>query len=259
LGSWRREGAALLTQFLAGPTEKVREEKEETHRRGRRRRRFANWAREKGGEGWPKLVRGGRSSGRAFYRRAGARGAVELPDSVKLPGAAINGAQRRRGDATAGRYRRGRWSRGGGRSGAKLSCVAGWQRGGRRRRPEVTSARGRRTNDEAADPWGRLVRGSERARERVADGWGRLVSEREGEVKSGCRVRGSRPQLGRKRGARARGKRGVAGVGPRFGPTGQGEGFFLFLFTFQTSFPFLPLFILKQIFCEYSKCLENRI
>jgi hypothetical protein len=177
LGSWRREGAALPTQFLAGPTEKEREEKEETHRRGRRRRRFANWARGRGGEGWPKLVRGRRSSGRAFYRRAGARGAVELPDSGELPSAAINGAQRCRGDATARWYRRGRWSRGGGRSGAKLPCAAEWQRGGRRRRPEVTSARGRRTYDEAADPWGRLVRGSERVRGRVADGWGRLVSE----------------------------------------------------------------------------------
>jgi hypothetical protein len=34
-GSWLREGAARLTQFLAGPTEKEREEKEKTHRRGR--------------------------------------------------------------------------------------------------------------------------------------------------------------------------------------------------------------------------------
>jgi hypothetical protein len=34
-GSWLREGATRLTQFLAGPTEKEREEKEKTHRRGR--------------------------------------------------------------------------------------------------------------------------------------------------------------------------------------------------------------------------------
>jgi hypothetical protein len=52
---------------------------------------------------------------------------------------------------------------------------------------------------------------------------------------------------------------GVAGVGPRFGPTGRGEGFSLFLFTFQFPFPILPLFLLNKIFCEYSKCLENRI
>ena len=184
---------------------------------------------------------------------------MELPDSGELPSAAINGAQRRRGDATAGRYRRGRWSRGGGRSGAKLPCAAGWQRGGRRRRPEVTSARGRRTYDEAADPWGRLVRGSERVRGRVADGWGRLVSEREGGVWSGCRARGSRPKLGRMRGSAGAWEGGVAGVGPSFGPTGRGEGFSLFLSTFQFPFPILPLFILNKIFCEYSKCLENRI
>ena len=176
-------------------------------------------------------MRGRRGSGRAFYRRAGARGAVELPDSGELPGAAINGAQRRRGDATAGRYRRGRWSRGGGRSGAKLPCAAGWQRGGRRRRPEVTSARGRRTDDEAADLWGRLVRGSECARERAADGWGRLVSESEGEERAGARAR-RRAAVGPKAGSAGAwekgGSRAWAGIW-----SSRGERAFpLFLFTF---------------------------
>ena len=32
-----------------------------------------------------------------------------------------------------------------------------------------------------------------------------------------------------------------------------------FSFTFQIPFPLLPLFLLNKIFCEYSKCLENRI
>jgi hypothetical protein len=169
-------------------------------------------------------VRGRRSSRGAFYRRVGEGGAVELPDSGELPSAAINGAHRCRGDATAGRYRRGRWSRGGGRSGAKLPYAAGWQRGGRRRRPEVTSARRRRTDDEAADPWGRLV------------------SEREGEVWSGCRARGSRPKLGRMRGSAGAWEGGVAGVGPRFGPTGRGEGFSLFFLLFKSHFPFCPFF-----------------
>ena len=115
---------------------------------------------------------------------------MELPDSGELPSAAINGAQRRRGDATAGRYRRGRWSRGGGRSGAKLPCAARWQRGGRRRRPEVTSVRGRRKDDEATDQRGHSARGSERARERAADGWGRLASERDAGVeRAGARAR----------------------------------------------------------------------
>jgi hypothetical protein len=168
---------------------------------------------------------------------------VELPDSGELPSAAINGAQRCRGDATARWYRRGRWSRGGGRSGAKLPCATGWQRGGRRRRPEVTSARGRRTDDEAADPWGHLVRGSERARERVADGWGRLVSEREGEVWSGCRARGSRPQLGRKRGARARGKGGgLRALGRDSVQQGKERVFSFFFLLFKPHFPFCPFF-----------------
>jgi hypothetical protein len=41
-GSWLREGAAQLIQFLAGSTEKEREEEEKTHQRGGRSRRFAN-------------------------------------------------------------------------------------------------------------------------------------------------------------------------------------------------------------------------
>jgi hypothetical protein len=107
----------------------------------------------------------------------------------------------------------------------------------------VTSARGRRTDDEAADPWGQLVRGSERARERVADGWGRLVSEREGEVRSGRRAPGRRPQLGRKRGARACGKKGGLRVlGRDSVHQGKERVFILFLFTFQPSFPCLPFF-----------------
>jgi hypothetical protein len=187
-------------------------------------------------------VRGRRNSGGAFYRRAGEGGAVELPDSGELPGAAINGAQRRRGDATAGRYRRGRWSRGGGRSGAKLPCAAGWQRGGRRRRPEVTSARGRRTDDEATDSWGRLVRGSERARERVADGWGRLVSEREGGVWSGCRARGSRPKLGRKRRSAGAWEGGLRVLGRDLVQQGEERVFPFFFLLFNSHFPFCPFF-----------------
>jgi hypothetical protein len=157
-------------------------------------------------------VRGRRSSGDAFYRRAGARGAVELPDSGELPGAAINGAQRRRGDATVGRYRRGRWSRGGGRSGAKLSCVAGWQRGGRRRWLEVTSARGRRTDDEAADRWGRSASRSERARESDWQVGSACQREREG-ARSSCARAGAGRQWAEGGRARARGRKGGRGMG----------------------------------------------
>jgi hypothetical protein len=149
------------------------------------------------------------------------------------------------------------WSRGGGRSGAKLSCVAGWQRGGRRRRPEVTSARGRRTDDEAADRWGRSASGSERARESDWQVGSACQREREGARSGLARAEAGR-EWAERGGARARGG-GVAGVGPRFGPTGQGEGFSFFFLLFKPHFPFLPLFLLNKIFCEYSKCLESRI
>jgi hypothetical protein len=231
-GSRLREGAARLIQFIAGPKGKEGEEEGRTHRSGERRRRFTNWARGRGGEGWPGLVRGRRDSGRAFYRRAREGGAVELPDSGELPRAAINGAQRCRGDATAGRYRRGRWSREGGRSGAKLPCAAGWQRGGRRRRPEVTSVRRRRKDDEATDQWGHPARGSERARERAADGWGHLASESGAGRGAGWRARGGRPKMGRKRRSAGAWERGGRGLGPGFGPAGGGGSCSLFLFTF---------------------------
>jgi hypothetical protein len=177
-------------------------------------------------------VRGRRSSGGAFYRRVGEGGAVELPDSGELPHAAINGAQRCRGDATAGWYRRGRWSRGGGRSSAKLPCAARWQRGGRRRRPEVTSVRRRRKDDEATDQWGHPARGSERARERAADGWGHLASESGAGRGAGWRARGGRPKMGRKRRSAGAWERGGRGLGPGFGPAGGGGSCSLFLFTF---------------------------
>jgi hypothetical protein len=199
---------------------------------------------EEGEEGWSKLVQGRRSSGRAFYRRAEEGGAVELPDSGELPSAAINGTHSRRGDATAGAVPA-RTLRGGGQSGAKLPCAAGWQRGGRRRQPEVTSARGRRTDDEATDLRGRLVRGSERARERVADGWGRLVSEREGGVWSGCRARDSRPKLGR---MRARGKGGVAGLGRDSVQQGEERVFPFFFLLSNFYFPFCPFFFEQKNF-----------
>ena len=195
---------------------------------------------ERDGRGW---CEEGGARGELFIGARGKGGAVELPDSGELPSAAINGAQRCRGDATARWYRRGRWSRGGGRSGAKLPCAAGWQRGGRRRRPEVTSARGRRTDDEAADLWGRLVRGSECARERAADGWGRLVSESEGEERAGARAR-RQAAVGPKAGsAGAWEKGGLRVLGRDSVQQGKERVFILFFFfTFQPSFPFLPFF-----------------
>jgi hypothetical protein len=71
-----------------------------THRRGGRRRRFANCARGRGGEGWPRLVRGRRSSGRAFYRRAreGGRWSFLAPASYTvsplMPHSAAEGTPR---------------------------------------------------------------------------------------------------------------------------------------------------------------------
>jgi hypothetical protein len=192
-------------------------------------------------------VRGRRGSGRAFYRRAREGGAVELLGSGELHSAAINAAQRRRGDATAGRYRRGRWSRGGGRSGAKLPCAVRWQRGGRRRRPEVTSVRRRRKDDEATDQWGHPARGSERARERAADGWGHLASERGAGRGAGWRACA---EAGRRwaesGGARARGKGGGRGLGPGFGPAGGRRELFPFSFYFLISISHFAPFSFEQ-------------
>jgi hypothetical protein len=110
-----------------------REKRGTAHRGGRRRRQlFHELSSDEGGEGWPRPVQRRRSSGRPFYRRArdGGRWSFAAPVSCTAP--AINVAQRRRGDTTAGRYRRGRWSRGGGRSGAKLPCAARRRRRGQR-------------------------------------------------------------------------------------------------------------------------------
>ena len=111
----------------------------------------------------------------------------------------------------------------------------------------MTSARGRRTDDEAADLWGRLVRGSECARERAADGWGRLVSEREGGVWSGCRARGSRPKLGR---MRARGKGEVAGLGRVLVQQGEEKAFLFFFLLSNSYFPFCIFFFGTNYFVD---------
>jgi hypothetical protein len=202
-----------------------------------------------GGGWWLRPVRGRKELGRAFYRRSGAKGAVELPDSGELPGATINGAQRRRGDATAGRYWRGRWSRGGGRSGAKLPCVAGWQRGGGRRRwPEVTAAKRRRKDDEAADKRGYSARGSERAREREQLTGGVALPERgrRGAKRAGARARrqaGDGPreeERGREREGRPR-----VWAGSR--PSRVGEGFSSFSFYFLIPISLFASFSFAQI------------
>jgi hypothetical protein len=150
------------------------------------------------------------------------------------------------------------WSRGGGRSGAKLSCVAGWQRGGRRRRPEVTSARGRRTDDEAADRWGRSASGSERARESDWQVGSACQREREG-ARSG--LARARRQAGSGPREEERGREGgeLRVLGRDSVQRGRERVFPFYFLLFKPHFPFLPLFLLNKIFCEYSKCLESRI
>jgi hypothetical protein len=92
--------------------------------------------------------------------------------------------------------------------------------------------KGRRKDDKAADKRGLSARGSERARERAAGGWGRFARERESGCGAGWRARA---EAGRRwaegGGAQARGK-GGRGFGPGFGPTGGGEVFSHFVFTF---------------------------
>jgi hypothetical protein len=106
----------------------------------------------------------------------------------------------------------------------------------------VTLARGRRTDDKATDSWGRLVRGSERARERVADGWGRLVSEREGGVWSGCRARGSRPKMGRMRRSAGAWEGGLRVLGRDLVQQGEERVFPFFFLLLNSHFPFCPFF-----------------
>jgi hypothetical protein len=96
---------------------------DQRRRRGRRRKGLTG---EENDAGASRIVLGGgeERDGRSWCEEGGARGepfigargkggAVELLGSGELHSAAINAAQRRRGDTTAGRYRRGRWSRGG--------------------------------------------------------------------------------------------------------------------------------------------------
>jgi hypothetical protein len=121
---------------------------------------------DEGGEGWPWLVRGRRSSGRPFYRRAREGGAVELRGSSELHSAGHKcrtaPPRGHHGGAVPVRT----LVKGGGRSSAKLPCAARRRRRGRRRWPEVTAMKGRREDDEAADKRGHAASGSERERER---------------------------------------------------------------------------------------------
>jgi hypothetical protein len=74
-----------------------REKRGTAHWGGRRwRRLFHELSSDEGGEGWPRSVRGRRSSGRPFYRHAreGERWSFAAPVSCTAP--AINAAQRRR-------------------------------------------------------------------------------------------------------------------------------------------------------------------
>jgi hypothetical protein len=92
--------------------------------------------------------------------------------------------------------------------------------------------KGQWEDDEVADKRGHTAMGSERARGRAADGWGRFASEREAGCGAGWRAREGRPEMGRERrwSAGARGGRPRVWAGSR--PTGEGESFSLFLFTF---------------------------
>jgi hypothetical protein len=197
---------------------------------------------DEGGEGWPRLVRGRRSSGRAFYRRARKEGAVELLGSGELHSAAHKcrtaPPRGHHGGAVPSRTLvKGR----GGRSGAKLPCAARRRRRGRRRWPEVTAVKGRREDDETADKRGHPASGGERARER-----GRLTggddSPEGGRESVGWA--GARVEAGRKWAERG-GKCGcegeeAAGLGWE---TAQQGGRRVFLFFFFFSKPYFPFCI----------------
>ena len=138
------------------------------------------------------------------------------------------------------------WSRGGGRSGAKLSCVAGWQGRGRRRRPEVTPARGRRTDDEAADRWGRSASGSERARESDWQVGSACQREREG-VRSGPARARRQAGSGPREEERGRGRGGGARVWAESRPNRGRRRLFSFSFYFLIPISHFLSFSLEQI------------
>jgi hypothetical protein len=96
---------------------------DQRRRRGRRRKGLTG---EEDDAGASRIVLGGGEErddrgwceeegarGEPFIGARGKGGAVELLGSGELHSSAINAAQRRRGNTMAGRYRRGRWSRGG--------------------------------------------------------------------------------------------------------------------------------------------------
>jgi hypothetical protein len=93
--------------------------------------------------------------------------------------------------------------------------------------------KGRRKDDEAADKRGHSARGSERERERgrLTGGDALLERGRRGAERAGARARRQAGD-GPREEERGREGRGGRGFGPGVGPTGGGEGFSLFLFTF---------------------------
>jgi hypothetical protein len=192
-------------------------------------------------------VRGRRSSGRAFYRRAREGGAVELLGSGELHSAAHKcrtaPPRGHHGGAVPTRTLvKGR----GGRSGAKLPCAARRRRGGRRRWPEVTAVKGRRKDDEATDKRGHSARGSERARERGRLTGGDALSER---GRRGVERAGARAEAGRRwaerGGVRARGgERPRVWAGSR--PSRGRGGFFSFSFYFLIPISFFASFSFEQ-------------
>jgi hypothetical protein len=93
--------------------------------------------------------------------------------------------------------------------------------------------KGRRKDDEAADKRGHSARGSERARERgrLTGGDALLERGRRDAERAGARARRQAGDGPREEERRREGREG-RGFGPGVGPTGGGEGFSLFLFTF---------------------------
>jgi hypothetical protein len=228
------EEAASLTQSLAGLTEREREEGEGLTGEG-----------EDDGASRIGLGRGEEGSGRGWCEEEGARGELFIgargrgerwssltPASFPVPPLMAH-------SAAEGTLRRGGTGEDAGQGeedGAVPNFPVRRGDGG-----EATAGKGRRgvvcgEDDEAADRWGRSASGSERARE---GGWQVGLAcrrERGSAERAGARAEAGR-EWAERGGAWAR-EGGESRVWAESRPSRAGRWFFLFLFTFQTPFPF---------------------
>jgi hypothetical protein len=225
---------------LGGPSNRLmdqqrgREKRGTAHRGGRRwRRLFHELSSNEGGEEWPRPVRGRRSLGRPFYRRAreGERWSFAAPVSLHSvahkcrtapPMRLHGGAVPARTLVKGGRTEWCQTSLCGEKTEEGTEAMAGGDR------DEGTAGKTtKRLTSGATLPVGVIA---SEARDGAADEWGRLVSERESAGRAGARA-GAGQKWAEGRESRARGGGRAAATWAGFSPA-EGEGFSLFIFIF---------------------------